>query len=504
MFNFNTDSLVNLFGFLSLSSISVLAIVLMVKINKINQLQISVNNLRKALDEMDEQAKLVVRTDIELNKAQEELDKKLTGLYTLQKLSRTISSTFEESQIFKKIDSVYLEDLGFEKALAFLWNDKDKIFQLYLNIGYHEEDFVKIKSFVNSDKDTYLEVIKNEKTISSIASKVITQKDKIKETFRVISFVISPILPKEGGRGFLFVGSEKTETIITAGDEELITILANQLGQALENARLFEKTWQAHQELEKRVEERTRELSIALEEVQKISKRKSDFVSSVSHELRTPLTSIKGYASILLTGKLGDVPEEVHKRLEKINKHSDELVQFVNDLLDISRIESGKLTLKLMPLNLKNIVEEVGDLLSVQIKEKQIDFTVNIPKNISEVLADYNQIKRVFINLINNAVKYTPAQGKITVGAHKLDKEVVIDIQDTGCGIPQDALDKLFVEFYRVDSAINQEVKGTGLGLTLVKNIIEAHKGKIWVKSKEGAGSTFSFNLPLSTSVNMI
>ncbi len=495
--------LINLFGLFSLLSISVLTIVLLLKTNKINQLQISVNNLKKALDEMDEQAKLVVRTDIELNKAQEELDKKLTGLYTLQKLSRTISSTLEESQIFKKIDSAYLEDLGFEKALAFLWNDKDKIFQLYLNSGYPEEDSVKIKSFVNSDKDTYIEVIKNEKTISSIAPKETTEKDKIKEIFKVTSFVISPTLPKEGSQGFLFVGSEKTDTIITEGDEELITILANQLGQALENARLFEKTWQAHQELEKRVEERTRELSIALEEVQKISKRKSDFVSSVSHELRTPLTSIKGYASILLAGKLGSVPEEVYKRLEKINRHSDELVQFVNDLLDISRIESGKLTLKLMPLTFKNIVEEVGDLLSVQIKEKQINFTVNIPKDIPEVSADYSQIKRVFINLINNAIKYTPAQGKITVAAHKLDKEVEVDIQDTGCGIPPHALDKLFVEFYRVDNALNQEVKGTGLGLALVKNIIEAHKGKIWLKSKEGVGSTFSFTLP-QTSVNPV
>jgi len=493
------ELLINLFGFFSLLSISVLTIVLILKTNKINQLQISVNNLKKALDEMDEQAKLVVRTDIELNKAQEELDKKLTGLYTLQKLSRTISSTLEESQIFKKIDSGYLEDLGFEKALAFLWNDKDKIFQLYLNTGYPEEDCLKIKPFVNSDKDTYREVIKNEKAISSLLSKEIAQKDKIKEIFNVISFVISPILPKEGNQGFLFVGSEKTDTIITEGDEELITILANQLGQALENARLFEKTWQAHQELEKRVEERTRELSIALEEVQKISKRKSDFVSSVSHELRTPLTSIKGYASILLAGKLGTVPEEIHKRLEKINKHSDELVQFVNDLLDISRIESGKMTLKLMPFGLKNIVEEVGDLLSVQIKEKQIEFSLNFPKDIPEVLADYNQIKRVFINLINNAIKYTPAKGKITVGFQKADKEVEVDIRDTGCGIPQDALDKLFVEFYRVDTAINQEVKGTGLGLALVKNIIEAHKGKIWVKSKEGSGSTFSFTLPQPT-----
>jgi signal transduction histidine kinase len=491
-----TEYLFNLLGIASLLSAIALAIALMLKTNKINQLQVSVENLKKALDEMDEQAKLVVRTDIELNKAQEELDKKLTGLYTLQRLSRTISSTFEENQIFQKIDVAYLEDLGFARALAFLWNEREKRFLHHLNIGYSEEEFAGIKSFLDANKEGFLETIKTEKTISSIGSaKDNAQKESIRAVFGVTSFVVSPILPKEGNQGFLFVGEDKTDTIITEGDEELITILANQLGQALENARLFEKTWQAQQELEKRVEQRTRELSLVLEEVKKINKRKSDFVSSVSHELRTPLTSIKGYASILLAGKLGAVPEEAHKRLEKINKHSDELVQFINELLDISRIESGRVTMKMLPLDLKPLVEEVADLLAVQLKEKSIDFSYDIPAGTPEVLADKDQIKRVFINLINNAVKYTP-QGKIRVELHKLEREVLVDISDTGCGIPEGALEKIFEEFYRVDSAMNQEIKGTGLGLSLVKNIIEAHKGKIWVKSKVAAGSTFSFTLP--------
>jgi two-component system phosphate regulon sensor histidine kinase PhoR len=112
---------------------------------------------------------------------------------------------------------------------------------------------------------------------------------------------------------------------------------------------------------------------------------------------------------------------------------------------------------------------------------------------------DYSQIKRVFINLINNAIKFSPAQGKITIQCHKLDKEIQVDITDTGCGIPEEAQEKIFEEFYRVDNPINQQLKGTGLGLTLVKNIIEAHKGKVWVKSKVGAGATFSFTLPQPT-----
>jgi two-component system phosphate regulon sensor histidine kinase PhoR len=115
-----------------------------------------------------------------------------------------------------------------------------------------------------------------------------------------------------------------------------------------------------------------------------------------------------------------------------------------------------------------------------------------------EVMADYSQIKRVFINLINNAIKYTPASGRIVIRVHSAADSIQVDVTDTGCGMPDDAIDKLFVEFYRVDMAINQEVKGTGLGLAMVKHIVEAHKGRIWVRSRLGFGSTFSFTLPVS------
>jgi two-component system phosphate regulon sensor histidine kinase PhoR len=243
------------------------------------------------------------------------------------------------------------------------------------------------------------------------------------------------------------------------------------------------------------VEERTRQLTQALQEVEKISKRKSDFISSVSHEIRTPLTSIKGYAAILLTSKLGALPEEVRSRLEKINRHSDELVHMVNDLLDISRIESGKVEIKKEPLSLPAICEKIIDLFSEQFKSKNISFNSNIPDDCQEIFADRGQIERVFINLVGNAYKFTPQNGKIEIIASRTNKTIQINIKDTGFGIPEDAQDNLFQEFYRVDNKINQEVKGTGLGLALVKHIVEAHQGRIWVKSKVGEGSTFSFTL---------
>ncbi len=495
---FNTESLFNLFSLGCIITIIVLFVIIMFKADKESQMQATMDKLKKSLEEMDEQAKLVVRTDLELNKAQEELDKKITGLYALQQLSRAISTTLEENQIFKSMEISYLEDLGFEKALAFLWDDATQAFSIHLNLAYTQEELGPAVSFVESNKDMFLHLIKHETNLSSISSmENVPAKERIPQTFKVAFFVVSPILPKDGNKGFLFVGTENKDTPITEGDEESIAILANQLGQALENARLFEKTWHAHQELEKRVEERTRELTRVLDEVKIINKRKTDFVSSVSHELRTPLTSIKGYASILLTGKLGQLPEDVKLRLERINRHSDELVRLVNDLLDIARIESGRVTMKQEPQDLKRIVEEVIDLLSVQAKEKQIELVPNVADDAVTVLADSNQLQRVFINIINNAIKFTPAKGKITVKSFKAKNgEIQVDISDTGCGISQEAQQKLFEEFYRVDNPINQQVKGTGLGLALVKHIIEAHGGKIWVTSTPGTGSTFSFTLP--------
>lgn len=479
------------FGFLYLGYI------IAAKADKIKQIQIEIDKLKRTLDEMDEQAKLVVRTDIELNKTQEELDKKVNGLYVLQKISRYISTTLEEKRVFKSIEINSLKELGFDKAVAFLFSEKNNKFVFKLNPGYEEYDLEIITEFIAPNKDIWLDLINREKTISSFSMpEELGIAEDIKKVFKISSFVISPLLPKEGDKGILFVGAESFDISITEGDEELITILANQLGQSLENARLFEKTWKAQQELEKRVEERTRELTNALSEVKKISKRKTDFVSSVSHELRAPLTSIKGYAAILSSGKLGTLPEEAQKRMEKLNKHCDELVQLVNNLLDIARIESGKVTMKQEEHSLKKIIEEVSDLLSVQFKEKQIGFSYHMADEPIDVFVDLVQIKRVFINLLNNAVKFTPNNGAISINCQKIVSGIQVNVSDTGCGIPPEALESIFNEFYRVDNDINQQVKGTGLGLALVKNIIEAHKGKVWVNSKFHEGATFSFTLP--------
>jgi len=484
-------------GFTGTLIVIILAVTIFLKSKNTQRLQATIGHLKNSLEQMDEQAKLIVRTDLELNKTQEELDKRISGLYTLQRLSRAFTSTLDEKEIFNQIKPADIEEFGIQRTLGFIWQEKDESFSESLVIGYSEDELNDIKAEIKSGQDIYLKLIGQNEPVSlrNPHAKFISAQE-IKRVFKVGAFCFCPILPKEGSQGFLLAGTTLENTVISEGDEELITILANSIGQALENTHLFESTWRAQQELERRVKQRTEELTEVVKELRRVSKRKSDFVSAVSHELRTPLTSIKGYASILLSKSLGEIADPIKNRLERINRHSDELVHMINDLLDISRLESGRTIMKKQQHDLKKLVEDTVDLLSVQIKDAGLNLSIDIPPNI-KVFVDKSQIERVFINLIGNAIKFTPKKGKISLTIKPSEDFVQVNVSDSGIGIPKDAQETIFEEFYRADNPINETVKGTGLGLSLVKNIIEAHQGSIWVESQARQGSTFSFLLPI-------
>ncbi len=478
-----------------IGAIGVLSYLLIRTKKKVAKLQLSLAKMRKSFDELDEQAKLIVKTDMELNKAQEELDKRLNSLDALQKTSRLISITLDENEIFHRLDQSLMTDLGFEKNLILIYDKNGKL-QPKASHGFFEEELSFIVN--NLERDISLcEALREGNTFSSTNSPL-QRKETIIRLFGVEQFVLAPIITQNGMIGIVFFGNRAISSGITEGDEELVSILANQIGQSLENARLFEEVFRSRQSLELKVQERTKQLESLLEEVKQISKKKSEFVSAVSHELRTPLTSIKGYASILMSGKLGDIPAPAKERLAKINAHSDSLVRLINDLLDISRIESGRFEMALGRCDISSVIENVGDMLVPQLKAKNIKWKTELDNRVTEVFADSSQIERVFINLIGNAIKFTPENGTITVKTEKVNDSLQVCVSDTGIGISEDDISRLFDEFYRVDNKINQNVKGTGLGLALVKKIIEAHGGRIWVESKLGEGTSFYFTLPLS------
>ena len=263
----------------------------------------------------------------------------------------------------------------------------------------------------------------------------------------------------------------------------------------MENSALYEETWASRRDLERKVQERTKELAEANAGLVRLNKAKSDFVSAVSHELRTPLAAIKGYASLLGTGQFGALVKAQSERIAKIEKHADLLTQFINNLLDIARIESGRIAMEHKPIHLPEFMESVEEVIHPQLQAKHLQYQVDCD-GVTELVGDSPHLQRVFINLLSNAIKYTPDKGSIRVGFKRKDQTVLATVTDSGCGIGPDDLQKLFQEFYRAHDPINQEIRGTGLGLALVKRIVEAHQGTISVTSEKGKGSTFSVSLP--------
>ncbi len=227
-----------------------------------------------------------------------------------------------------------------------------------------------------------------------------------------------------------------------------------------------------------------------------LEKIRRDFVANVSHELRTPVSVIKGYAETLLNEGRTLSPEKGVRFIEIIHSHAERLGNLISDLLTLSSIDSGVITLEPVPTRLDQAVNRAIPLLEGKVRGKQMSVVVSESlRDMPQVLADPGKLEQVLINLLDNAVKFTNEKGTVTVSAEDLGQQVRVDVRDTGIGIPSGALQRIFERFYRVDAARSREMGGTGLGLSIVKHIVQAHDGSVSVESAPGKGSTFSFTL---------
>jgi PAS domain S-box-containing protein len=231
-------------------------------------------------------------------------------------------------------------------------------------------------------------------------------------------------------------------------------------------------------------------------EQREIDRMKSDFISSVSHELRTPLTSIKAYSETMLHDR--NMPEETKREfLKVIDEESDRLTNLINGILEISRIESGTIEIVRKPVNVASVAQlAVADLEHLSCK-KNIRLETSIAEHLPELLGDENKIRSMIANLVNNAIKFTPENGCVTVSAQEINNELVIKVSDNGMGIPKEDLPKIFGRFYRVHRP-GKQIQGTGLGLAIVREIVIRHDGRIEVESDVDKGSTFTVYLPVS------
>lgn len=235
-----------------------------------------------------------------------------------------------------------------------------------------------------------------------------------------------------------------------------------------------------------------------LTEIRKLENVRQEFVANVSHELKTPLTSIKGFIETLVNGAIDDKARSI-SFLQMMNEDAGRLERLINDLLDLSKIESKEIVLKLEPIALKNEIDHILSGFQSQLERKKIQTENRVPESI-EVMTDKDQLRQVFLNLIENAVKFNRSGGQIVIASEILPNKthVKIQVSDTGMGISREDCERVFERFYRVDKMRSRELGGTGLGLSIAKHIIESHGGTISCSSEIDRGSTFSFTIPIS------
>jgi PAS domain S-box-containing protein len=341
-----------------------------------------------------------------------------------------------------------------------------------------------------------------------------------------------------GGREHTYVSKDGTPRVFLVSDflsydeAGAVTGVQTTMEDITERKKTEEELRKAHYWLEKRVEERTKELAksnmllnkrvnehkravgdlhIAVERLQKSLKRmeqqnarlkkldrmKSNFLNTTSHELRTPITAIKGYIEVLLMRTLGPITEEQKQSLEVALRNVTHLDHLIQDILDISRLESG--TMKFIPekANVKKILEEATDTIQSSADVKHIHIATEVEPLVPDLVVDQERIKQVLTNLLNNAIKFSPEQSPITIRVKKESDDVLFEVQDFGRGIPKNKQKKIFDIFYQVDSGLDRKFGGVGLGLAISRGIVLSHGGTIWVESETNQGSTFRFTLPI-------
>ncbi|MBK7630449.1 MAG: ATP-binding protein [Ignavibacteriales bacterium] len=245
--------------------------------------------------------------------------------------------------------------------------------------------------------------------------------------------------------------------------------------------------------LENEIKEMFEKAKSDIEYLERLQRMRSQFLANVSHELRTPIFSIQGYLETLLNGAMDDPKVNKHF-LQKADQHTVNLSNLLNDLIDISMIESGEMRMSFRYFDINLFIKNILAEFSLLAEEKNINLIFNPPIEALQVFGDKEKLKQVFVNLLQNAIKYTD-EGSVEILLDEEKKLVNISIKDTGIGIPEEDLTRVFERFYRVDKARSRAVGGTGLGLAIVKHIIEAHNSKIIVQSKLSEGSIFSFKL---------
>ena len=296
--------------------------------------------------------------------------------------------------------------------------------------------------------------------------------------------------------GLLLLGPKRSGVMYDRKDIETLRIITSELAIAVQNALQYEEIDSFNETLQDKVDTATKKLRQANDKLRKLDETKDEFVSMASHQLRTPLTSVNGYLSMVLEGDGGELNPTQRQMLTQSYASAQRMVYLISDLLNLSRLNTGKFVIEPAPVDLRDVVAAEIDQLRETAKAREITLTYEPPENFPALMLDETKTHQVVMNFMDNAIYYTPAGGKVSIVLHETTRAIEFLVKDSGIGVPQDVQHRLFSKFYRADNARRMRPDGTGLGLFMAKKIIVAQGGAILFDSEEGKGSTFGFRFP--------
>jgi len=422
--------------------------------------------------------------DITSTKASErELLRRSEQLKIINTLGRLALSSFDLEPLFDQTVEAIKESLGYDNVAIFMVDEgadelvmeaQCGIFDVLVGKGYRVKKSDGVVSWTaQSGVTRYVPLASSDPHFVMPAG-----------IFEIGSELAIPLLVEGEVKGVLDLETTETNAFDPADISALETV-ADQLSQAIHNIELYQE-----------LRERALALALANEELLKVDKMKSDFVSMVSHELNTPVTVIKGYAQLMAGSIIGEINEKQRDILETIIEKADHLSHLIVELLDLLKIETGQYTPELQTANLTKILEDIFVERARYIDTPRMSLVLELPKRPIMLNVDLPKIRTVFIHLLINANKFTIGEGTISIFAEELENGYQFTVADTGIGIPKVEFERIFERLYQVDSTLTRHYGGTGLGLAVTRAIIERHRGRIWVESELGEGSRFIFTLP--------
>ena len=435
----------------------------------------------------------------------ETIRKQITQLTAVHQTSAAITSTLDLHELMDTVLQLLRSNLGFSRMVLMLRHEDREVGYIAQVAGVSQEitDAARFLTVPIKDEDSILaDLFIHAKPVlardlNSIAHRMHPALLGLARRVDLQSCVCVPLQSHNQNLGF--IAADRGTMPCSEEDLHILMTIASHVATAIDNARTYADLARLTQHLEQRIQERTRELSVANERLQEHDRRRTMFVSVASHELRTPMTAIRSFADNMLDGVAGAVSERQKTYLDRIGHNLNRLTRIINQLLDWSRLDLNKEILRLEPLSINQIAMVVVESLRTVAGEKGVDIQIDSPEHLPMIHADRDKLEQVLWNIIGNAVKFTPAGGRVSVQFEALaDGMVRTCVTDTGCGIPCEQLDRVFNEFSKVQSTMPTS-QGAQLGLFITKSFIAMHKGRIWVESEVGAGSRFYFTLPCSS-----